>query len=171
MMRSTQSMRLRDCMPTRVSWRISAGWPITFEKSRATLKYRPYSSSSSLRVPLQRQAVAGDERLVQQPRHHASGLVRVVDALAVERVGRSGRVADDRPRRADLRVDRARPSGCVRRSARTTGLSGSISQYAGAVAAHSAMRCDVLTLRKSRNVDSRPMPTLIVPSPTGKIQP
>jgi len=52
-----------------------------------------------------------------------------------------------------------------------TGFAASISQYAGAVAAHSAMRCDVFTLRKSRNVDSRPMPTLMVPSPTGKIQP
>src|SRR6476659_7166133 len=52
-----------------------------------------------------------------------------------------------------------------------TGSSGLISQYPGAVAAHSAIRCDVLTLRKSRNVDNRPMPTLIVPSPTGKIQP
>ena len=47
MMRSTQSMSVRDCMPTRVSSRMSAGWPITLENSRATLKYSPYSSSSS----------------------------------------------------------------------------------------------------------------------------
>ena len=47
MMRSTQSMSERDCMPTSVSWRMSAGWPINFENSRATLKYSPYSSSSS----------------------------------------------------------------------------------------------------------------------------
>src|SRR5581483_10473767 len=49
--------------------------------------------------------------------------------------------------------------------------SGVMPQYAGAVAANSFIRCDVLTLFQSRNVDSRPMPTLIVPSPTGKIQP
>src|SRR3954452_15153878 len=48
---------------------------------------------------------------------------------------------------------------------------GEISQYAGAVAANSSMRCDVLTLFQSRKVESRPMPTLIVPSPTGKIHP
>ena len=50
-------------------------------------------------------------------------------------------------------------------------VAGEIPQYAGAVAANSSIRCDVLTLRKSRNVDSNPMPTLTVPSPTGKIQP
>src|SRR3954469_1028753 len=44
-------------------------------------------------------------------------------------------------------------------------------QYSGAVWAHSSMRCDVLTVFQSRNVDSSPMPTFTVPSPTGKIQP
>ena len=49
--------------------------------------------------------------------------------------------------------------------------SGSIAQCAGAVAAHSRIRCDVLISRQPRNVDSSPMPTLMVPSPQGKIQP
>ena len=44
-------------------------------------------------------------------------------------------------------------------------------QYSGAVAAHSVIRCEVLTDFQSRNVDSKPMPTFTVPSPTGKIQP
>ena len=41
MMRSTHSISVRDCMPTRVSSRIRAGRPITFANSRATLKYSP----------------------------------------------------------------------------------------------------------------------------------
>src|SRR5688500_8822160 len=49
--------------------------------------------------------------------------------------------------------------------------SGVMPQYAGAVAAHSLLSCDVLTRLQSRNVESNPIPTLIVPSPTGKIQP
>jgi hypothetical protein len=49
--------------------------------------------------------------------------------------------------------------------------SGLISQYAGAVAANSFIKCDVLTFFQSRNVDNNPMPTLMVPSPTGKIHP
>ena len=49
--------------------------------------------------------------------------------------------------------------------------SGLMPQYAGAVAANSSIKCEVLTDFQSRNVDSSPMPTLIVPSPTGKIQP
>jgi hypothetical protein len=52
-----------------------------------------------------------------------------------------------------------------------SGDSGSMSQNAGAVAAHSVMRCEVLTDFQPLNVDSRPMPTLMVPSPTGKIHP
>ena len=49
--------------------------------------------------------------------------------------------------------------------------SGSMPQCAGAVAAHSCMRCEVLISRQPRKVDSSPMPTLMVPSPHGKIQP
>jgi hypothetical protein len=49
--------------------------------------------------------------------------------------------------------------------------SGEMPQWAGAVAANSVIRCDVLTAFQSRNVDSRPTPTFTVPSPTGKIQP
>jgi hypothetical protein len=41
----------------------------------------------------------------------------------------------------------------------------------GAVAAHSSMRCEVLTDFQSRNVDRSPMPTFTVPSPSGKIHP
>ena len=41
MMRSTHSMSVRDCMPTRVSSRIERGRPITFANKRATLKYNP----------------------------------------------------------------------------------------------------------------------------------
>ena len=48
MIRSTHSMRVRLCMPTLVSSRIRAGRPITRAKSRATLKYWPYSASSAL---------------------------------------------------------------------------------------------------------------------------
>src|SRR4051812_26114383 len=44
-------------------------------------------------------------------------------------------------------------------------------QYSGAVAAHSSMRCEVFTDFQSRNVESSPMPTFTVPSPTGKIHP
>jgi hypothetical protein len=38
MIRSTHSMRLRECIPTRVSSRMRAGWPISFTNVRATLK-------------------------------------------------------------------------------------------------------------------------------------
>ena len=38
MIRSTHSMRLRDCMPTRVSSRMTAGLPMITLNSRATLK-------------------------------------------------------------------------------------------------------------------------------------
>ena len=48
---------------------------------------------------------------------------------------------------------------------------GDSSQYGGAVATYSCSRWVVLTLLKSRNVESRPTPTFTVPSPTGKIQP
>src|SRR6478752_6674631 len=51
------------------------------------------------------------------------------------------------------------------------GDSGSICQCSGSVCAHSVMRWLVFTDLKSRNVDSSPMPTLIEPLPTGKIQP
>src|SRR5215218_6546697 len=50
-------------------------------------------------------------------------------------------------------------------------FSGEMPQYAGAVAAHSSIRCDVLTCFQCLNVDSSPIPTLMVPSPTGKIHP
>ena len=53
MMRSTHSISVRLCMPTRVSSRISAGRPMTRAKRRATLKYRPYSLVEQLRVALQ----------------------------------------------------------------------------------------------------------------------
>ena len=46
MIRSTHSISVRLCMPTRVSSRMSAGRPMTRANSRATLKYWPYSSSS-----------------------------------------------------------------------------------------------------------------------------
>ena len=49
--------------------------------------------------------------------------------------------------------------------------SGSIPQCSGAVAAHSFMRYEVLMSRQPRKVESSPMPTLMVPSPHGKIQP
>ena len=49
--------------------------------------------------------------------------------------------------------------------------SGSMPQCAGAVAAHSCIRWLVLMSRQPRNVESSPMPTLMVPSPHGKIQP
>ena len=49
--------------------------------------------------------------------------------------------------------------------------SGSIPQCAGAVAAHSVMRCEVLMSRQPRKVERSPMPTLMVPSPHGKIHP
>ena len=49
--------------------------------------------------------------------------------------------------------------------------SGSMPQCAGAVDAHSRIRWVVLTSFHPRKVDSRPMPTLMVPSPHGKIQP
>ena len=38
MIRSTQSMSVRERMPTRVISRISAGRPMTWANSRATLK-------------------------------------------------------------------------------------------------------------------------------------
>ena len=47
MIRSTHSISVRLCMPARVSSRISAGRPMTRANRRATLKYWPYSSSSS----------------------------------------------------------------------------------------------------------------------------
>ena len=50
-------------------------------------------------------------------------------------------------------------------------VSGPMPQYSGAVSANSFMRCVVFTDLKSRNVDNKPMPTLISPSPTGKIHP
>ena len=49
--------------------------------------------------------------------------------------------------------------------------SGEMPQRSGAVAANSFMMWVVLTDLKSRKVDSSPMPTLIWPSPSGKIQP
>ncbi len=50
-------------------------------------------------------------------------------------------------------------------------FSGEMPQYSGAVAANSSISLEVFTCFQSRKVDSRPMPTLMVPSPTGKIQP
>ena len=47
MIRSTHSISVRLCMPALVSSRINAGRPITRANRRATLKYCPYSSSSS----------------------------------------------------------------------------------------------------------------------------
>ena len=41
MIRSAHSMAGRDCIPTRVSSRKSAGLPISRAKSRATRKYVP----------------------------------------------------------------------------------------------------------------------------------
>ena len=107
MMRSTHSISVRLCMPTRVSSRISAGRPITWANSRATLKYCPYSSSSALRVALQGGGVAVDERLVHHVGGHAAGLVGVVDALAVERVDGAGGVADHQAGGTRLGPDRA----------------------------------------------------------------
>ncbi len=49
--------------------------------------------------------------------------------------------------------------------------SGRRPQRAGAVAAHSSIRWDVLTSFQPLYVESSPMPTFTVPSPTGKIQP
>ena len=50
-------------------------------------------------------------------------------------------------------------------------VSGEMPQWSAAVAANSSRMWVVLTDLKSRNVDSSPMPTLISPSPSGKIQP
>ena len=52
-----------------------------------------------------------------------------------------------------------------------SGWSVSISHRSATWWAYASSRCVVLTLLKSRNVDSRPTPMLTVPSPTGKIQP
>ena len=38
MIRSTHSMSVRECIPTRVSSRMTAGFPMTFTNVRATLK-------------------------------------------------------------------------------------------------------------------------------------
>src|SRR5947209_19958163 len=50
-------------------------------------------------------------------------------------------------------------------------VSGAMPQRAGAVAQNASISCDVLTSFHPLNVDSSPQPTLIVPSPTGKIHP
>ena len=47
MMRRTHSINVRLCMPTRESSRINAGRPMMRANRRATLKYWPYSSSTS----------------------------------------------------------------------------------------------------------------------------
>src|SRR2546430_9795305 len=56
-----------------------------------------------LRVALEGEAVAGREREVERVGRQAPGLVRVRDALAVERVDGGPGVADDEPRRPDAR--------------------------------------------------------------------
>ena len=50
-------------------------------------------------------------------------------------------------------------------------VAGEMPQYSGAVSTKAFITCVVFTVLKSRNVDSSPMPTLIWPSPNGKIQP
>ena len=47
-MRSTHSISVRLCIPTRVSSRMSAGRPMMRANRRATLKYCPYSASRCL---------------------------------------------------------------------------------------------------------------------------
>ena len=54
---------------------------------------------------------------------------------------------------------------------RPVGSAASISQRSAIWWAYASSRWVVLTLLKSRNVDSSPTPMLTVPSPTGKIQP
>ena len=127
MIRSTHSISVRLCIPTRVSSRISVGRPMTRANRRATLKYSPYSSSSSLGYCCRRGGVVGDERLVQHLGGHPRRLVRVVDALAVERVDAAGRVADDEVASARPSGRPSRPSGCARWWPCTPGWSGSIS--------------------------------------------
>ena len=50
-------------------------------------------------------------------------------------------------------------------------VSGEIPHRAGAVAQNASIRWEVLTFFQPVNVESRPTPTLTVPSPTGKIHP
>src|SRR3954454_9739187 len=50
-------------------------------------------------------------------------------------------------------------------------VSGPMRQRAGAVATKASMSWVVLMSFQPRNVDSRPQPTLTVPSPTGNTQP
>ena len=107
MMRSTHSISVRLCIPARVSSRINAGRPITRANNRATLKYSPYSSSS---IDGYRCNAVGSPASIASCSTcggHARGLVRVVDALAVERVDAAGGIADDEVRRTGLRAHRA----------------------------------------------------------------
>ena len=50
-------------------------------------------------------------------------------------------------------------------------VSGERPQRAGAVSQNASIRCDVLTFFQPWKVESRPTPTLTVPSPTGNIHP
>ncbi len=105
MMRSTHSIRVRLCMPTRVSSRISTGRPMI----RANR--RPPRSTGVLRlqharVALQGRRVVVDQRVVQHLGRHPTRLVGVVDAFAVERVHAARGVADHQVRRARLGTDR-----------------------------------------------------------------
>src|SRR6185503_9011394 len=50
-------------------------------------------------------------------------------------------------------------------------VSGPIPQRAGAVSQNASIRWEVLTSFQPRKVESRPTPTLTVPSPTGNIHP
>src|SRR6188472_2724111 len=50
-------------------------------------------------------------------------------------------------------------------------VSGEIPHRSGAVAQNASIRCEVLMSFQPRKVERRPTPTLIVPSPTGKIHP
>ena len=146
MMRSTQSMSVRRLHADPGELAHERGLADHLGEQPGHLEVEPVLVVEQLRVPLQHQPSPVVQRLVEQAGDHAPGLVRVVDALAVERVDRSGGVADHRPCRSDLRVRPTRPSGCGHRSARDAAVSGSIPQYSGAVAAHSVMRWVVLTL-------------------------
>ena len=59
MIRNTHSMSVRERMPTRVSSRITAGFPIAFTNSASDLEVEAVQLVEPLRVALERQAVAG----------------------------------------------------------------------------------------------------------------
>ena len=103
MMRNTHSMSVRDCMPDVGELAHERGVADRLGEEPGDLEVQPVLRLEQGGVALEGHAVAGGQRLVEQPGDHPAGLVRVVDALAVERVHRSGGVADDRPGGADLR--------------------------------------------------------------------